>query len=140
MNKYEVELKSTTYRTVEVEAIAPEDAVDEAVEILTNDPEVSNTWIANAEESNIVLLDMGLVKLYGWLEEASGTIFESYLSVDYIQRDDNSISVIDWEDTEVLVVDESCKICLTSDSSGPLVKIEKEGETYTLARLFRETK
>ena len=50
---YEVEFKSTTYRTYHVEAPSKKFAEEYATEELKGDEEVSNAWIENAEVSAI---------------------------------------------------------------------------------------
>mgnify|MGYP001434731749 CR=1 FL=1 len=50
---YEVEFKSTTYRTYHVEAPSKKFAEEAAMEELQMDTEVSNAWVENAEISAI---------------------------------------------------------------------------------------
>ena len=53
MKTYEVEFKSTTYRTYHVEAPSKKFAEEAAIEELQMDTEVSNAWVENAEVSAI---------------------------------------------------------------------------------------
>jgi len=49
MNQYEVEFKSTTYRTYTVDAWNRKFAEEKAVEELQMDTDVSRAWVENAE-------------------------------------------------------------------------------------------
>tara|TARA_R100000008_G_C3581403_1_gene168778 strand:- start:58 stop:273 length:216 start_codon:yes stop_codon:yes gene_type:complete len=53
MKTYEVEFKSTTYRTYHVEAPSKKFAEEAAIEELQMDTEVSNAWVENAEIESI---------------------------------------------------------------------------------------
>ena len=53
MKTYEVEFKSTTYRTYHVEAPSKKFAEEKAIEELEMDTEVSPVWAENAEVSAI---------------------------------------------------------------------------------------
>jgi len=49
MNEYEVELKSTTYRTFYVRADSMDDAINRAEQDAYNDDEISRAWCENLE-------------------------------------------------------------------------------------------
>ena len=53
MNEYEVEFKSTTYRTYFVNAPNKKFAEEKAIEELQMDTEVSAVWVENAEVGSI---------------------------------------------------------------------------------------
>ena len=53
MKTYEVEFKSTTYRTYHVEAPSKKYAEEAAIEELQMDTEVSNAWVEKAEIESI---------------------------------------------------------------------------------------
>ena len=53
MNTYEVEFKSTTYRTYMVDAPNKKFAEEKATEELQLDAEVSSAWVENAEVDSI---------------------------------------------------------------------------------------
>ena len=53
MNKYEVEFKSTTYRTYIVDAPNRKFAEEFAVEELQTDTDVSSAWLENAQVGSI---------------------------------------------------------------------------------------
>ncbi len=53
MKTYEVEFKSTTYRTYTVEAPSKKFAEEAAVEELQMDTDVSSAWVENAKVESI---------------------------------------------------------------------------------------
>ena len=55
MKKYEVEFKSTTYRTYQVDAVSEKQAERFAYKVLDADPETSTAWKENAELSIITV-------------------------------------------------------------------------------------
>ena len=55
MKKYEVEFKSTTYRTYQVDAVSEKQAERFAYKVLDADAETSTAWKENAEVSIITV-------------------------------------------------------------------------------------
>tara|TARA_R100000008_G_C3455245_1_gene101391 strand:+ start:125 stop:313 length:189 start_codon:yes stop_codon:yes gene_type:complete len=55
MKKYEVEFKSTTYRTYQVDAVSKKQAEKFACKVLDEDFEVRDAWKENAEVSIITV-------------------------------------------------------------------------------------
>ncbi len=137
MNRYQVYLKSTTYRDVEIDAEDEDTAVDKAIASLEG--VATDVWISAATTERVEILELSLESLYAWLEEAPGTILDVQ-SVDYIQNDEGGIDILNWEGSELLTIRHKDTIVGAEDLSGPYMKITPmySDVSYKLRRMFSE--
>jgi hypothetical protein len=137
MNRYQVHLKSTTYRDVEISAEDEDTAVDKAIASLEG--VASDIWIEAAAVEKVEILELSLESLYAWLAEAPGTLLDGN-SVDYIQNDDSSISFLNWDGNELLTVGPGDTVIGDTDVMGPYMKIQPiyRDVRYEVRRMFSE--
>ncbi len=137
MNRYQVHLKSTTYRDVEISAEDEDTAVDNAIASLKG--VASDVWIEAAAVEKVEILELSLESLYAWLAEAPGTLLDGN-SVDYIQNDDGSVCFLNWDGNELLTVGPDDTVIGDTDVMGPYMKIQPiyRDFSYEVRRMFSE--
>ena len=128
MNKYKVELKSTTYREVEVEAKDEDTAVDLVVDSLSG--VATPEWLENAEAEDVEILQMDLETFYAWLQEAPGTRLDDG-SVDYMQDDEGDVTFLNFEGEAVYRVTPLHTIKACRDKGGrPYIQLSLKSVEY----------